>query len=884
MTVPLLATKLYIPPLRPNLVPRPRLIERLNEGLRLDRRLTLVSAPAGFGKTTLISEWFADLRLHPHRGQPIEKQMAWLSLDQEDNEPARFWTYFVGALRTVEEGMGESPQQMLPAPQALSAQLVLTGLLNDIAALPYRIILVLDDFHLVSGETILEGLAFLLDHQPQQLHLVLATRADPPLPISRLRARGQLTELHSNELRFTPHEIATYLNEMMELALAAEHVAALEQRTEGWIAGLQLAALSLQGHQNAGSFIQAFTGSQRYVLDYLTEEVLNRQSAEIQTFLLQTAVLDRLTGSLCDAVAQGTESQRVLESLEAANLFIVPLDEERRWYRYHRLFADLLRRRLGREQRQLVPDLHLRASKWYEEEGLFPDAVSHLLAAGDSERAAGLIDWTGWAMLARGEMRVLLGWLDALPHDLVDSQPQLSVLRAWALALTGQWDGVEWTLGQADEGHVPGEVKALHAYLASVRGDVPRTMELCRQALEDLPEEKWFSRSIIALSLGIAHFASGKPAAASQALSEAIALGRAAGPTYMILAAMMTLGHVQEMGGSLRQAVQTFHGALELSATQGVRPLPLTGMAYVGLAQVQYEWDDLDGALRHALDGIELTESGGFTSYRLAGYARLFEVYQARGEVLAASHALEKAERLAQRRDYAYMTGALANLRIRWWVAQGNLAAASQWIRDYDLGQGDAVNLAREAEHLAVVRVLLALDQPAEALASLAQLQAAAETDERMGSLIEILALRALAFRSQGDADQALSTLERALSLAEPEGYVRTFVDEGEPMAGLLRRALVQGMTPGYASRLLAAFGESAQPASPGALALVEPLTGREVQVLRLVAAGLSNQEIAQELVVAVSTVKSHINHIYGKLDVKNRTQATARAQTLGLL
>jgi LuxR family maltose regulon positive regulatory protein len=596
-----------------------------------------------------------------------------------------------------------------------------------------------------------------------------------------------------------------------------------------------------------------------------------------------------LSGSAQDSAPRDQaitrDSQAILAQLDRANLFVTSLDDERRWYRYHHLFADLLQSALRQHtSEEGVRQLHQRASRWYEEKGLLPDAVRHFLAAGDLERAADLIDWTGWTMLARGEMRALLGWLDALPQDLVDSQPHLSVLRAWALALTGQWDGVEQSLWQADDRHVPGELDALHAYLASVRGDVPRTMELCSQALTRLPEEKWFSRSIVALSQGIAHFARGEPVAASQALRAAIELGRAAGPTYMSLAAMMTLGHVQEMGGSLHQAVQTFRGALELPATQGVRPVPIAGLAHVGLAQVLYEWNDLDAALGHALQGIELTRSGGFTSYLLAGYARLSEVYQARGDLLEASHALETAQRLADRRDFSYMTAVLAKLRVRMWLAQGHLAAASQWLREHDLGPSDEVNLAREVEQLTAVRVLLALGQPTEALPLLARLLEAAEKAGRMRSLIEILALQALALRARGDADRALSALERALALAQPEGYVRTFVNEGEALARLLHRVLMRGIAPGYVSELLAASGGSAQPGAPVAQALVEVLTEREMEVLRLIAAGLSNREIARELVVAVSTVKSHINHIYGKLDVKNRTQAIARAQTLGLL
>lgn len=877
MSAPLLATKLFIPPPRANLVPRPRLIQRLDDGLRLGSRLTLISAPAGFGKTTLLSDWL----------RQMDRPAAWLSLDDGDNDPARFLAYLLAGLQKIDTQIGPAPPVMLKAIDALPLESLLTGLMNDIAAISQPSILVLDDYHVVEAASIHEVVSFLLDHLPSLehgLHLVIATRADPPLPLARLRARGQLTELHAADLRFTQSEAAAYLKETMALALAEEHVAALERRTEGWITGLQLAALSLQRHENAPDFIQAFTGSQRYVLDYLTEEVLNRQPPEIEAFLLHTAILDRLSGPLCDAVTQDTGGQSVLESLDATNLFIVPLDDERRWYRYHRLFADLLRQRLEREHPELVPDLHRRASAWYLQEGLHSEAVRHLLAAGELVRAADLIDWIGWAMLARGEMRVLLGWLDALPEDLVDAQPQLGMLHAWALALSGRWDslgGDEW---QQDGGHTPGEVDALQAYLAAVQGDVASTIDLCTQALGLLPEEKWFSRSLVALSQGIAHFASGKPAAASQALAEAIALGRAAGPTYTILAAMSTLGHVQEARGALRQAAGTFQRAISLAADEGARPVPVAGVAYVGLAEVQYEWNDLDRALCSALEGVELTESGGFTSYLLAGYARLIEIYLARRDLEAASRTFATAERLAQIHDYPYMAGVLAGLQVRLWVAHGDLTAAREWLRGLVLGPAASVDLALEARYLAAVRALLATGQTGEALTLLAQVMAAAEENGRTGRLIEILVLQALAFQAQDDMKRSLAFLKHALTLAEPQGYVRTFVDEGEPAARLLRRAVVEGIVPGYAGRLLAALEESRQHAPPATQTLVEPLTEREREVLRLVAAGLSNPEIARELVIAVSTVKSHINHIYGKLGVKNRMLAIDRARAVGLL
>jgi LuxR family maltose regulon positive regulatory protein len=879
---PLLQSKSYVPPIRPEFVSRPRLIEWLNAGLH--RKLTLVSAPAGFGKTTLLSDWL----------RQADRPVAWLSLDEGDNDPMRFLAYLLAALRRMDPEIGQTAETMLKAPQPPPLEPLVASLSNEIAGTKQRFILVLDDYHLIEAAPVHETVSFLLDQKPAPpggLHLVVATRADPPLPIARLRARGQLNGLHAADLRFTAEEAATFFNREMGLDLSVEDVAALEERTEGWIAGLQMAAVSLRGRADAAAFVRAFAGSHRYIMDYLGDEVLRQQPAQVRQFLLQTAILDRLTAPLCDAVTEGAGlglepegSQAMLEHLESNGLFTIPLDDGRCWYRYHQLFADLLRHRLRQEKPDLVHRLHRRASEWYQAKELYPDAVNHSLAAGDEERAVGLIAWKGWAMLVRGEMRELLGWLDSLPQDLVSSQPQLAVQRAWAQALSGQWDGVEQSLAQIGDGHVPGEVAALQAYMASVQGDVPRTMALCRQAAETLPEGKWFSRSFVALSLGIAHYAGGQPAAAGKALREAIELYRTIGLDYMVQAAMMELGLVLEMAGSLHEAAETFRRALELAPGQDIRPVPIAGMAYVGLAKVHYEWNNLDRALQSARKAVELTELGGFTSTLLSGYARLAEVCLARGDLMAASQALEKADRLVQQRHYPAIAGALAKLRVRSWLVRRDLEAASRWLEDHPPGTGDVPDFAQELEQLAAVRALLALGQPGRALALLRRLQGAAEEAGRVWSLIEILVLQAGALQAEGKDDQALSTLGRALFLAEPEGYVRTFFDEGEPVVRLLRQALTQGIAPHYVSKLLADFGESAQATPPAAQALIEPLTERELEVLHLIATGLSNREIAQELVVAVSTVKTHINHIYGKLDVKSRIKAVTKAQALDLL
>jgi len=899
MSTPLLTTKLYRPPAGPQLVSRPQLIQKLEEGLRLGRRMTLVSAPAGFGKTTLLSDW-----LHQ-----TDRPATWLSLDEGDNDPTRFLAYLIAALQRIDPDIGQTAQAMLQAPRGASQpEPLLTTLINDVVATAEPFILVLDDYHVIEASPIHRAVSFLLDHLPpfeQGLHLIIATRADPPLPLARLRGRGQLTELHAADLRFTPSEAEAYFNETMALALSAEHVTALEQRTEGWIVGLQLAALSLQGHENAASFIEAFSGSQRYVLDYLTEEVLNRQPQEIQEFLLQTAILDRLTGSLCDAVriggsqspsvsqgeassertavTQRTESQQVLESLDASNLFVVRLDEERCWYRYHHLFADLLRQRLLRERPDLVPELHRRASRWYEREGLRSEAVSHLLSAGDFERAAHLAEQAGWPMLARGEMTTLLGWLTALPDGVKDTRPRLGVLRAWALALTGQLDLVEPCLVGLDLQPVAGEVAALRAYVADLAGGFPQAVEFCHQALELLPKDNLFLRSIVALILGTgAYRTDGDPQASIRALAEAATLGQTAGDVHLDVTATCTLGHVQIMQGQLHRAAETFARSFQIATSGGKAPTLFIGLGHVGMAEVLYEWNDLDRAMDHARQGIEMGERGESVDVLQAGYSYipLAQLYQVRGDRQKALEVLHKAEQLAQRCNQKHMQALIVAARARLWLAQGNLAAASRWAQASRLTLNDASGYEREFESITLSRVLIAQGRPDQALLFLVRLLTLAEPMGRIGRVIQILNLQALAYQVQGDEVQALVALRRSLSLAEPEGYIRSFVDEGEPMAHFLRRALARGITPGYASRLLAAFGES----PPAAQALVEPLTARELEVLRLVAGGLSNREIAQQLVVAVSTVKSHINHLYGKLEVKNRTQAVARAQELGLL
>jgi LuxR family maltose regulon positive regulatory protein len=890
MRIPLLTTKLRRPPLRSKIVSRPELIERLDSGLH--RKLSLVSAPAGFGKTTLLSEWAARSR----------SSVAWVTLDKADGDPARFWAYVVAALQTVDIYLGDVVHYTFPSPRVPPVESLLTPLLNQLAEVPDPFALVLDDYHTIDAQPIHEGLTFLLAHLPPQMHLVIATRVDPPLPIARLRGRGELTGLYQADLRFKPEEAAHFLNRVMGLDLTAEDVAALERRTEGWIAGLQMAAVSLRGHDDVSGFVQAFTGSHRYILDYLTDEVLTQQPENVRQFLLQTSILDRLSAPLCDAVieqgvldgAQGT-SRAILEVLDRSNLFIVPLDDERRWYRYHRLFADLLRQRLQRHRPALLAQLHRRASEWHQENDSLTEAVSHTLSARDFERAARLIEAAAWEMLTRGELTTLLEWLDALPDDLTQARPRLGILRAWALALDGRWQAAEPSLSPIDAGQVPGELAAVRAVLAAHRADMsgavelwPRVVELSQEALEYLPQDKWFSRNVAALMLGTAYWNMGDLSAAGRAMAEAIALTEDTGHTYLTLLATSSLGQLQEIQGLLRQAVENHRRALALASKQGPRPAPNASFAHVGIAEVLYEWNDLDGAMAHALEGIELSDQGGRTGYLLAGQVVLARVHQAQGDVALALDVIEKAERVAGEysSSFLYRKAELAALRARLWATRGDLAAASQWAEEHKRGPSDERHFSAECEveQLGVAGVLIDTGKPAAALDLLGRLLQVAEETQRTKGLIRILVLQALAFQTQDDPGNALSALGRALSLAEPEGYVRTFLDQGEPMARLLRQALSQGIAPNYAARLLAAFDAAVELTPPSMDALVEPLTRRELEVLRLIVAGLSNSDIADELFIAVSTVKSHINHIYGKLGVENRVQAINRARSLQLL
>jgi len=921
MSTPILATKLYIPPPRPKAVLRPRLIAQLNEGLH--RKLTLIAAPAGFGKTTLLSEWRVLC------GRPV----AWLSLDEADNEPIRFLSYIVAALQTVAPSIGAGLVAVLESPQPPPTTVILTALLNDITTLPDQFVLVLDDYHVVEAGGPLgavdQVLNYLVEHLPSQMHLVIATREDPPLPLARLRARDHLTELRATDLRVTPAEAATFLTQVMGLNLSVQDVATLEDRTEGWIAGLQLAALSMQGHQDISGFIQSFAGDHRYILDYLVEEVLQRQPAAVRSFLLQTAILDRLHGPLCDAVTGQEGGSARLDALQRGNFFVVSLDDTRQWYRYHHLFADVLAAHLRAEQPDLVSTLHRRASAWYAQQGSIADAIRHALVAADFARAADLVELAMPLMRQSRQEATLLGWLKALPDEVFSRRPVLSAVYAGTLLQSGQLEGIEarlrdaerWLETSAEMGEqppemvvvdeeefrrLPGWIAIYRAGHALARGDVHDTLPYAQQALDFLPEADYLGRGAAAALLGLAYWTRGDLEAAYWTYVEGMASVQRAGFLSDVIGGAIARADIRIAQGHLRQAMRTYEQALQLATEQspgGARPV-LRGTAdmYVGMSELYRERNDLNAARQHLLRSQELGEHIGFPQNPYRWRVAMARLKEAEGDLDGAIELLQEAEHLYMS-DFYPNVRPVAALKTRVWVAQGRLDEALGWARDQGLSAHDDLSYLREFDHITLARVLLGRNQRdhaahalAEATSLLERLLNAAEAGGRVGRAIEILVLQALAHHAQGNIAAALMPLERALTLAEPEGYVRIFVDEGPPMAQLLRAAAAPighlRIMPTYAGKLLAALGaeplvsagQVSHPTFPTLPPLIEPLSDRELEVLRLFKTELSGPEIARELVIALSTVRTHTKGIYSKLNVNSRRAAVKRATELNLI
>jgi LuxR family transcriptional regulator, maltose regulon positive regulatory protein len=908
--IALLETKLYIPRSRRELVLRPRLSERLDRGTA--SKLVLVSAPAGFGKTTLLTEWLATRPA----ALAEERLAAWLSLDPGDNDPASFWAYVIAALRTVAPGVGESALALLDAPQPPPIQTALTTLLNDLGTVAGEIVLVLDDYHVIDARDVQDGMAFLLDHLPPRLHVVIASRADPALPLARMRARGELAEIRAAELRFTAAEAAAYLNEVMGLQLTVQDVTALEGRTEGWIAALQLAALSMQGRDDVAGFIASFAGDDRYVVDYLAEEVLARQSDRVQAFLLQTSILDRLSGPLCDAVTGQGDGKGMLEALDRKNLFLVSLDDRRRWYRYHHLFADVLQARLQDEQPGQVPDLHRRASEWCEQNGERPAAIGHALAAGDFEQAAGLVELAIPAMRRTRQEAQLRGWFEVLPHEVVRARPVLSVYFAGALLVSGELEGVDGRLRDAERwlepatGHreeargpsaemvvadeeeyrrLPATIEMYRAGQALAQGDAPGTVSHAQRAIELALDDDHLCRASAAGLLGLVYWGSGDLDAAHRAWSACVEGLRGAGFVADILGCSIALADIRSTQGRLGAALRTFEQALQLADEQRGPVLRGTSDMYVGMSEIARERDDLREATGLLLRSQELGEHTGLPQNQYRWRVAMARVREAEGDLHGALDLLNEAERRYVS-DFFPNVRPVPALRARVWIALGRLGEALGWAREHGLSVDDELSYLREFEHITLARLLLARYQVERAEPSLHEaarlldrLLPAAEEGGRTGRVIEILVLRALAHQALGDMPAALGFLDRAATLAEPEGYVRVFADEGAPMTPLLRAAAKQGARRDYVRRLLAA-ASGVEPSGPAEQALIEPLSERELDVLRLLGSELDGPAIARELMVSLNTMRTHTKNIYAKLAVTNRRAAVRRAAELNLL
>ncbi|MEZ4770628.1 MAG: LuxR C-terminal-related transcriptional regulator [Caldilineales bacterium] len=867
---------------------------RLNAGL--NHKLTLIAAPAGFGKTTLLSGWIPE----------SPRCVTWLSLDAGDNDPARFWVYVIASLQQVHADLGANALAQLQSPQPLALNAIVASLINDISAFPDSVATVLEDYHVIDAQPVHAALAYFIDHLPHNLHLTITTRVDPPLPLARLRARDQLTELRANDLRFTPDEAAVFLGATMQLNLSAEEVTALDTRTEGWIAGLQIAALSMQGRDDVSGFVRAFSGSHRHIVGYLAEEVLNQRPHGTLSFLLQTSILSRLCASLCDRVTGGSDGQEILEKLEQTNLFITALDDERVWYRYHPLFAEVLQARLRRTSPELAPELHRRAAVWHADQGMMHEAVRHALAGGDFDEGARLIEDLAGDMLRRGAGTSLASWLDALPADVVLARPRLCLARAWAIYLgpsLDMEDVEEWAQLAMDHGRATGdpdaalmgEVAALQAMIASTRGESARSRDLAYQALANLPTDSpW--RSAVTFCLATAHIAAGDIEAAAHAFDEAIELSTLDGTHYVQLAAAAFRADLLVLQGRLGRARTLYEQVLSWENPD----LPQKGavMAHAGLANILCEQNQLEAALFHIRAGAVLIDQvgGAWSEHVLARVSA--RVQMAQGDWATAQKTLERSYHNGQRNQVSLVISQAAALRAVLCLTHNDLEAANRWAAESGLHADDAEADHpgwRELEYLALARVLDVQGNQRDALALLDRLLQSAEIEGRNGSAIAVLVLQALLLAARGVQPAALAQLQRALALAEPEGYVRVFIDEGDAMQALLTAYRSRPRTPAggdppvqrqleaYADRLLAAFDRPREPQTPSS-SLIEPLSEREREILQLIAEGLSNQEIADQLVIAHSTVKSHINAIYGKLGTHRRTQALVAAREMGLL
>jgi LuxR family maltose regulon positive regulatory protein len=922
---PLLETKLYAPRWRPGLVSRPRLIERLIHGSR--RKLTLISAPPGFGKTTLLAEWLAAA---PAGEQPA----AWVSLDENDNDPALFWAYFIAALQKVQSGVGESTRSQLNSPEPPPVESVLTALINEINATSHDFVLILDDFHVIDARPVHDAIAFLIEHLPPQMRLVISSRAVPLLPLSRLRGRGELTELRAADLRFTPNEAAAFLNQVMGLDLSATDVAALDKRIEGWIAGLQLAALTMQGREDVQGFIRTFAGDDRYIVDYLVEEVLQRQPEHVRSFLLQTSILERLCGPLCDAVTGSDDGNEMLATLEQGNLFVVPLDDKRQWYRYHHLFADVLRAHLMEAWPGRIPALRSRAALWFEQRNMPAEAIEHARAAGDHETVARLLVANFDEFERTGHYASLASWCSSLPEEMVRNRPRLALvhaLSAWrseshnatARRLTS-WaedavreieshgglapqDDVNGTfVGPEGLDALKGELLVLKIFHSSRQMPEEEMEDTVSRALELLPARKSYIRGMVHMAnAGLQAERRGLPWALS-ALDTAAEEARKAQNLPLLSSILEHRGNVSAEMGLLDEARRSYEGALDAGSEASPEASWMMCGPYTGLAGVALERGDLAGATDHVMKALELTAGSPMRSYVLFARTAAIAVFLAAGDVRSAREQLEKAEAFVQGASDSRHASYISAVKLKLYCGTGDLEAAARVVRDRRLSLDSTVDHGNEEEMTAYARYLIARGDCAGAAQVLSNVLPVVQKGGRTRHEVHALVLHALACELLSERALALKSLGRATMLGEPGQLNRTFTSEGPVITGLLEAladAVRRGRGPAetgprpYLDYLLREAGvqpgsapatarlpQQDAPRTPSLASLPEAMSDRELEVLTLIASGASNQQIAEHLVVSMSTVKSHINRIYRKLGARSRTQAVAMGRQLGIL
>ena len=929
MSEPLLLTKLFIPVPGKYLVGRAPLVEKLNRCLDPECRLTLISAPAGFGKTTLISNWAAEAR----KASPGQRT-AWLSIDEKDNDPVIFWSYVIAALQTQQKGVGQQALDML-AVQGADLDWKLASLINDLAQDSHPWVMVLDDYHLIRNPIIHQSLTFFSEHAPAHIHLMIASRTDPPLPLSLLRGRGQLLEIRLQDLRFSDEDAEVYLNASHSLNLASPSVLALNQKTEGWIAGLQMAAISLRDAaalpdpEKAANFVASFSGSNRFILDYLIEEVLNRQPEPIQHFLIWTSILDQLCAPLCAALLQGSEAaaqlsaQSALEYLENSNLFILPLDQERYWYRYHQLFADLLRKRLAQSAPEAVQALHRRAVRWYEQNGLISSAIQHAFKLQDFHKAAALVAQVTEAMWGRGEHATLLSWMDALPDEEKQAYPSLLVFQVSMLISAGKLREAEACIpilegyiqasleqpnersrgGEADPERAAliGKVSALRTYIASFYGDQPALLAHAQTALQHLTQdEDAGQRCGVSLVLGNAYLTQGALAAAERTFVDAVAAGKKAQKPPMLLTGLSNLAVVLWMQGNLSRTAQVCQEGLQMIAQYGLDRAPMTVDIWLTWGMILCERGEQAEAEPYIRQGLELAQEQQFIWQVAWGYLALARLRLAQGDLAGAETAARAGEQWAAAHEVpAHISCEAAGLLAELWLRQGKTSRAARYLALRELQVDEDIQFPHQVEFLAWARLKWIQGDTEGAAGLLERLAQWAEKHRQTSVLLAVYILQAAVSQSRGNPKKGLAFLRQALELAEPEGYAQTFINEGQPIAVLLREALKHKITPEYAGRLLGLLPNlpGARPASspeadpdrgqqvlPETMPLIEPLSRREMETLRLMAEGCSNKEIAQKLFISLRTVKYYSTGIYNKLGVDSRMQAVIRARELELL